>query len=239
MRKNAPLWVHWVRHAQVASHQGDLPVSGEGRQQVEAAGRQFSKKLIAGEVVSLLYAPTRRTRETALLLYSSMIEVFDCAEQPEVYLSPPVEHWAIRNPDIYVAGVRIELVSTAGTLVEQLPPSSLGSQELAQLPFLRGFWADPDRIGYWVNHPNPPGEDADTVARRLLTFAVSLLDLPRVQPRRYICVTHSPEIRAFVRRYLLGHDPGEPGYLASVDLEFENDGSCTVQYQGVHKQLPL
>ena len=82
MSTHAPLRVHWVRHAQIASHQGDLPVSGEGRQQVEAAGRQFSKKLIPGEVVSLLYAPTRRTRETALLLYSSMIEVFDSAEQP-------------------------------------------------------------------------------------------------------------------------------------------------------------
>jgi broad specificity phosphatase PhoE len=239
MRKDAPLKVHWVRHAKVASHEGDLPLTEEGRRQVEAVGRQFSRKFMPGEVVSLLHAPTRRTRETALILYSSMVKTLEHGEQPEVYLSAPTEHWAIRNPDIYVAGVRIELVSTAETLVEQLPPSSLGSQELAQLPFLRGFWADPDRIGYWVNHPNPPGEDADTVARRLLTFAVSLLDLPRVQPRRYICVTHSPEIRAFVRRYLLGHDPGEPGYLASVDLEFENDGSCTIQYQGVHKQLSL
>src|SRR5437016_487033 len=133
MRKDAPLGVHWVRHAKVASHEGDLPLTEEGRCQVEAAGRQFSRKFMPGEVVSLLHAP----------------------------------------------------------------------------------------------------------ARRLLTFAVSLLDLPRVQPRRYICVTHSPGIRAFVRRYLLGHDPGEPGYLASVDLEFENDGSCTIQYQGVHKQLLL
>lgn len=33
---------------------------------------------------------------------------------------------------------------------------------------------------------------ADAVARRVLTFATSLLDLPQVQPRRYICVTHSP-----------------------------------------------
>jgi hypothetical protein len=168
-----------------------------------------------------------------------MVETLDHGEQPGVYLSAPTEHWAIRNPDIYVAGVRIELVSTANALVEQLPPSSLSSQELAQLPFLHGFWANPDRIGFWVSHPNPPGEDADTVARRLLTFAVSLLDLPRVQPRRYICVTHSPGIRAFVRRYLLGYDPGEPGYLETVDLESEDDGSCTIQYQGVHKQLLL
>ncbi len=239
MRTGAPLRVHWVRHAKVISHRGDMPVTGEGRRQVEDVGRQLSRKYTPGEVISVLHAPTRRTRETAIILYSSMMEVFDYIEQPVVYLLPPVEHWAIRNPDIYVAGVRIELVSTAEALAEQLPSSGPGPEELAQLPFLRGFWGDPDRIGYWVNHPNPPGEDADTVARRLLTFAVSLLDLPRVQPRRYICVTHSPAMRAFVRRYLLGHDPGEPGYLESVDLEFEDDGSCTIQYRGEQKKLLL
>lgn len=216
-----------------------MPVTDEGRRQVEAAGRQFSRKFIPGEVVLILHAPTRRTRETALILYSRIVEALDYVEQPEIYLSPPVEHWAIRNPDIYVAGIRIELVSTAEALAEQLPPSTLGPQELAQLPFLRGFWAAPDRIGYWVSHPNPPGEDADTVARRLLTFAVSLLDVPRVEPRRYVCVTHSPTMRAFLRRYLLGHDPGEPGYLESMDLEFEDDGSCTIRYRGERKKLML
>jgi hypothetical protein len=192
-----------------------------------------------GEVVSLLHAPTRRTRETALILYSSIVEALDYVEQPEVYLLSPIEHEAIRNPDIYVAGTRIELVSTAEAVVEQLPPASLNPEQVAHLPFLRGFWGDPDRIGYWVSHPNPPGEDADTVARRLLTFAVSLLDLPRAQPRRYICVTHSPTMRAFLRRYLLEHDPGEPGYLESVDIEFEDDGSYTIQYRGEQKKLML
>jgi broad specificity phosphatase PhoE len=239
MSRNAPLWVHWVRHAKVASHQGDLPLTDEGRRQVEYAGRQFSRELLPGEVVSLLYAPTRRTRETALILYSSIVEALDYVERPKVYLLSPIEHEAIRNPDIYVAGTRIELVSTAEAVVEQLPPSSLNPEQVAQLPFLRGFWDDPDRIGYWVSHPNPPGEDADTVARRLLRFAVSLLDLPRAQPRRYICVTHSPAMRAFLRRYLLEHDPGEPGYLESVDLEFEDDGSCTIQYRGEQKKLML
>ena len=123
MRKDAPLWVHWVRHAKVASHQGNLPLTDEGRKQVEDAWRQFSGKLLPGEVVSLLHAPTRRTHETALILYSSVVETPDYVEQPQVYLSPPAEHWAIRNPDIYVAGVRIELVSTAEAVIEQLPPS--------------------------------------------------------------------------------------------------------------------
>ncbi len=239
MRTNAPLQVHWMRHAKVASHQGNLPLTSEGRRQVEDAGRHFSRKLVPGEVVSLLHAPTRRTRESALILYSSMVEALDYVEQPEVYLLPPMEHWAIRNPDIYIAGTRIELVSTAEAVVEQLPPSSLNPQQVAQLPFLRGFWADPDRIGYWVSHPNPPGEDADTVARRLLTFALSLLDLPRDQPLRYICVTHSPPIRAFLRRYLLGYDPGEPEYLEAVNVDFDTYSSFTISYRGNSKKIAL
>jgi broad specificity phosphatase PhoE len=239
MKTNAPLRVHWMRHAKVASHQGNLPLTSEGRRQVEDAGRQFSRKLVPGEVVSLLHAPTRRTRESALILYSSMLEALDYVEQPEVYLSPPMEHWAIRNPDIYIAGTRIELVSTAEAVVEQLPPSSLNPEQVAQLPFLRGFWADPDRIGYWVGHPNPPGEDADTVARRLLTFALSLLDLPRDQPLRYICVTHSPPIRAFLHRYLLGYDPGEPEYLEAVNVDFDTYSSFTISYRGNSKKIAL
>jgi len=239
MRTDTPLRVHWVRHAKVASHQGDLPLTDEGRRAVQKIGQHFSRELVSNEVVSILHAPTRRTRETARVLYSSMIEISEYIEQPGVYLSAPVEHWAIRNPDIYVAGVRVELVSTAEALAEQLSPSSLGPEQVSQLPFFQGFWGATDRIGYWVNHANPPGEDAETVARRLLTFAVSLLDLPRVQPRRYICVTHSPTMRAFVRHYLLGHDPGEPEYLESVDMDFDSEKSPTVRYRGIAKKIEV
>ncbi len=237
MRVDAPLRVHWLRHAQVASHRGDVSVTPEGLRQVDALGQLFSRELISGEVVSLLHAPTRRTRETALRLHSSMTAVFDSVAEPQIHLLAPVEHWAIRNPDIYVAGIRIELVSTAEAVAEQLSPSYLSLEQIAHLPFLRGFWGESDRIGYWVNHPNPPGEDADTVARRMLTFAVSLLDLPRDQPRRYICVTHSPLIRAFLRCYLLGYDPGEPGYLEAVDMDFDTGGSFTISYRGDSKRV--
>ncbi len=239
MSTATPLRVHWMRHAKVASHQGDLPLTDEGRREVERAGQQFSRTCKPGEVVSILHAPTQRTRETALVLYSSMARAPGEVLHPTVALLAPVENMAVRNPDIYVAGARVELVSTAEALAEQIPFYGLGPEQLRQLPFFKGFWSDPDRIGYWVNHPNPPGEDADTVARRLLTFAVSLLDLPRVQPRRYICATHSPTMRAFLRRYLLGHDPGEPEYLEAVDVDFHSNGSCTIQYRGEHANLTL
>jgi hypothetical protein len=165
------------------------------------------------------------------VIHNTVAAVFGAATCQQYRLLSPTRHWAIRNPDIYVAGTRIDLVSSAEALAEQLPPGSLGLEELRQLPFLHGFWSTPDRIGFWVNHPNPPGEDADTVARRLLTFARSFLDLPHEQPRRYICVTHSTTMRAFLRRYLLGKDPGEPDYLESVDLSFAPDGSLTILFR--------
>ncbi|HTD20777.1 MAG TPA: histidine phosphatase family protein, partial [Ktedonobacteraceae bacterium] len=121
METDAPLWVHWMRHAKVASHQGDVPLTDEGRQEVERAGQQFSRKFIPGEVVSLLHAPTRRTRETALVLHSSMARVVGEVPDPKIALLAPAEHTAIRNPDIYVAGARVELVSTAQALAEQIP----------------------------------------------------------------------------------------------------------------------
>jgi hypothetical protein len=196
-------------------------------------------KLTDGEIVSILHAPTRRTRESAVVQHSMIAALYDGMVEPQIEMLDPTEHAAIRNPDIYVAGVRVEMVSSGETLAEQLPPGSLGTQDLAELPFWPGFWADPDRIGYWVKQSNPPGEDADTVARRLLTFAVSLLDLPRMRPRRYICVTHSPTMRAFLRRYLLGHDPGEPAYGESVDLDFTDDKSLTIQYRNDYKKFTL
>jgi broad specificity phosphatase PhoE len=239
MSTDASLWLHLVRHGKIESHRGDMPLTADGRRQAEAFGQRLSTELVAGEIVSFLYAPTRRARETAETIYNTLRTTCEHADSRQAQLLAPVEHWALRNPDIYVAGSRIELVSTPEAVAEQLPETSLSPQELARLPFLHGFWEDPDRIGYWVNHPNPPGEDADIVARRLLTFAVSLLDLPCRQRRRYICVTHSPVMRAFLRRYLVGHDPGEPGYLEAVDLHFAPDGMLMLRFRNQTSREPV
>lgn len=237
MNADVALRVHLVRHGQVASHRGNLPLTEEGRRQMEAAGQRFAQALQAGEVVSILHAPTRRTAESASRLYESLRQDLDETSKRQIHLLAPAEEQAIRNPDIYVAGTRVEMVSSAEALAEQVPASGLGPDELAQFPFWRGFWSDSDRIGFWVNHPDPPGEDADTVARRLLTFAASLLDLPYTHPRRSICVTHSPLLRAFLRRYLFGYDPGEPEYAESINLDFAADGSLIICYRDGYKRF--
>jgi broad specificity phosphatase PhoE len=233
----APLRVHWFRHGRVASHRGDTPLTPEGSQEVEEAGKRLGSMLVEGEVVTLLHAPTRRTQETAQALYGSVAQSLVTAAQ--ICLREPQVHQAIRNPDIYVAGTRVELVSDAASLLEQLPSSGLDVEDLERLPFWNGFWSQRDRIGYWVSLVNPPGEDAEMVARRIFTFAQSLLDLPRKQPRRYICVTHSPLLRAFLRYYLLGYDQGEPDYCETIDMEFTEEGRLTIQYRDTRKEIML
>jgi broad specificity phosphatase PhoE len=131
------------------------------------------------------------------------------------------------------------MVSSAEALAEQLPTTDLHIEHLARLPFWPAFWGHPDRIGYWVNLRNPPGEDANAVARRMLTFAVSLLDLPCQQPRRYICITHSPGMRAFLYHYLLGHDPGEPDYTETIDLDLSSTSSLAMSYREMYKEMAL
>ena len=261
------LRVHVIRHGRVDAHRGDAPVTQDGLLQAEAAGLRLAHELQAGEIVHFLHAPTRRTRETAEAIRRGMeaalgpsaptplslkghggVHISPLPDEGEgqgvrgsqVHLLPATESWALRNPDLYVAGARVEMVSTAEAMAEQIPGSGLGPDELARLPFLHGFWTHPDRIGYWVGHPDPPGEDATTVARRLLSFAASLLDLPWEQPRRCICVTHSGPMRALLRRYVLHDDPGEPEWVESVDLIFAGDQEVTIRYRErqVTKALP-
>jgi broad specificity phosphatase PhoE len=228
-----------MRHGKVASHRGDLPLTDEGREQVARVGQRFSRDLVPDEIVSILHAPTQRTRETALVLYNGMLAALTKEQREQIDLRTPVEQQAIRNPDIYVAGTRVEMVSSAQALVDQLPPASLSVEAAAQLPFWKSFWESPDRIGYWVSHPSPPGEDTESVARRLLLFAASQLDMVSEQPRRTICVTHSPPMRAFLRCYLLGYDPGEPNYTECVDLDLLDDKTCIIHYRENSKRVTL
>ncbi len=228
---NAPVKLHLVRHGEVASHRGDIPVTEAGLAVAEEAGRRLAGDLVPDEEVHFLYAPTRRARETAAAIREGV-----AAGAERARLLPPVREWALRNPDLYVAGRRVEMVSTPEALSGQVP--HLGAKELAGHRFFREFWASPDRVGYWVGHPEPPGEDAGAVARRVLTFAASLLDLPAERPERRICVTHSPVLRAFLRRYVTDEDPGEPDYLESVDLILIPGGPLYAAFRGLRRVLP-
>jgi broad specificity phosphatase PhoE len=207
--------IHWLRHGKIASHRGNVPLTEEGLSQARERGRMLAEDITPGEVVNFMHAPTLRTRQTVEEVRASMEEAL--APDSGVELLEVTEQWAIRNPDIFVAGQRVEMVSSLEALEEQLSLPPVDREILANHPFFSAFWASSDRIGYWVGHPDPPGEDTVAVARRQLTFAQSLPDKQEDSPVRYVLATHSPVLRAILLCYL-GEDPGEPGHLEPVEL---------------------
>ena len=226
--------VHWVRHGKIASHKGNVPLTDEGVAQARERGRLLAKDLSPGEMVHFMHAPTLRTRQTVEEIRASMAEALGPGGDAD--LLEVTEQWAIRNPDLYVAGQRVEMVSSAEALAEQLSAPSVDPKSLSEHPFFREFWASQDRIGYWVEHPDPPGEGTVAVARRQMTFAMSLLDRPGNRPVRYVLSTHSPVLRAILLCYT-GEDPGEPGYLEPMDLILSENGSSELRFRGLRTFL--
>jgi broad specificity phosphatase PhoE len=237
----AALQIHLLRHGRVASHRGDVPLTEEGRREIAQLGLQLAARLLPAEEVYILHAAPRRTGETAEVLHASLLQARPDAAHQGIVVHEPCSNAALRTPDLYVAGTRVEMVSSAAALRAQLPAScDLAEEALARLPFWQRFWSVPDRIGYWVNLPDPPGENALCAARRLLTFVRSLADGARGRPRRYLCVTHSPLLRAFLRSYLYaGADPGEPEYGEAIELVAlaGSGSSLVVRYRGRETRL--
>ena len=205
-----------------------------GLAQSRERGRLLAGDLSPGEIVHFMHAPTLRTRQSVEEIRSSMAAAL--SPGGGVDLLGVREQAAIRNPDLYVAGQRVEMVSRAEALAEQLSAPPVDPATVSKHPFFSGFWAAPDRIGYWVEHPDPPGEDPVAVARRQMTFAMSLTEAREDRPVRYVLSTHSPVLRAILLAYL-GEDPGEPGYLEPIDLMLPADGPSTLLLRNFQRSV--
>jgi broad specificity phosphatase PhoE len=217
----APVTVWFFRHGEIASHRGDVPLTERGVRDAEAAGEHLASALEPGASVEFLHAPTRRTLETLAAIRRGTARAVDA--DGGVELSEPRVEQAIRNPDLYVAGTRVEMVSSVDALAEQLPSGLLTADGVARNDFFARFWAARDRIRVWLDDQDPPGERRADVARRFMTFARSLTDVVTWQPRHYVCVTHSGPMRAVLIEYVLDHDPGEPAYAEAVRVCFDGE----------------
>src|SRR5947209_373588 len=113
----APLLVQFMRHGRVPHHRGDVPVTEQGLQEAEEAARRIVAGLEPEELVILLHTATLRSRETAYVLDRIMRSHPE--SHPSVTFRPPREEQAIRNPDLYIGGMRVEMVSTAEAMAEQ------------------------------------------------------------------------------------------------------------------------
>jgi broad specificity phosphatase PhoE len=194
-----------LRHGEVASHRGDVPVTETGLLHAVRTGKALAAQY--DSPVTMLFGGTRRTRETA----EALVEGIGRAE----LVGAPVDAFALRNPDVYVAGARVNMVSSAASLAEQIP--GMTEEQAKAHPWFGEFCTAPDRIGWWLEQDDPPGDNAAAVMVRIEAFARSLCDDGPTRGTLVVGVTHSPVLRS-VLRHGTGRDPGEPGYVTGARL---------------------
>jgi broad specificity phosphatase PhoE len=199
-----------LRHGEVTSHRGDVAVTDRGLEGAERIGRRLAAT--AGRL-RVLTGGTLRARQTGAAIAAGARAAGAAVDEPRVA-------FALRNPDIYVAGERVEMVSSPAALAEQVPGMTV--DEAAAVPFFAAFFDHPDRIGWWLRLGQVPGEDAEALARRIDHFAASLPDRTAQPAELTVGVTHSPVLRACALANL-GHDPGEPEWLTGLELSVGPD----------------
>lgn len=202
--------LYLLRHGEVLSHRGDVPITPAAREQALRVGSTLAGP---GERLIVMCGETRRARETAGHVTTGMI-------QAGADVSGPTVAHALRNPDLYLSGVRVNMVSSAEALAEQVP--GLEVDQVAPLDFFPQFFEERDRIGWWLGLDDPPGEGADVVAARIRSYALSFLNPFRPEVSKVVAVTHSPLLRA-VGLLELGRDIGEPPWISGLHLVIHTD----------------
>jgi broad specificity phosphatase PhoE len=195
--------LYLLRHGEVTSHRGDVPISASAERRSYEVGVGLAS--VAGEV-RVLTGETRRARDTAMHLARGLADRGVSVTGPDVA-------FALRNPDLYVSGTRVNMVSSADALAAQV--EGLEPDEVSSLDFFPEFFASPERIGWWLGHESPPGEGVEAVAARMRSFVTSLDDPTSLRREVVIAVTHSPIVRV-VGLDLLGHDIGEPAWHSGL-----------------------
>jgi broad specificity phosphatase PhoE len=203
-----------LRHGEVESHRGDVPVTTEGLQTAAEVGAHLAARA-TGRRIRIVSGETRRTRDTAEAVARGAVD-----GGADVVTGGVA--FALRNPDLYLAGVRVNMVSSEQAFAEQVP--GLAEADIGKLAFFRDWLSVPDRVGWWVAHENPPGDTAADVARRIERFAASFADRPGDD--LVVGVTHSPVLRALAV-HCTGTDPGEPAWLAGIAADVADDRSVT------------
>ena len=207
-----------LRHGQVANHRGDVPITELGVLQAEAAGEWFAS-VECNEIACLMTGETQRTISTG----DSFALGFRSAGGT---VPDPVVSFALRNPDFYLGGHRINMAEGAEALAAQSPP--VNPEDVGEVEFYKDLMAAKDRVGFWLEHGSPPGDTSHDVGRRIDHFARSLAAVPRWRGRTVVAITHSPVLRA-IRHHHWGEYSKEPPFLHGYSLTLEPTGELRLE----------
>ena len=120
---------------------------------MEAAGARLVEAVQPGDVIHHLYTRTVRSYQTADLLHTALRAAL--GEQTEMH--EPRREWAIRNPDLFLCGHRVEMVSTPEAMAHQIRESGITPEDVDRVEFFHSFFRAPDRIRYCLEHAGAPG----------------------------------------------------------------------------------
>ena len=115
-----------LRHGQVAHHRSDVGLTDLGVAQSEAAGRWFAEQGV--EIECLLSGETARTLDTATAFAAGYRGVDGSPELPE-----PAVSFALRNPDLYLGGHRVNIAEGAEAIAGQAP--GISPEDVVRSPF--------------------------------------------------------------------------------------------------------
>jgi len=203
-----------LRHGEVKTHRGDVPITESGKSYARSVGRHIGKRF---NIFTVLDGGTLRTKQTAS-------EISIGIKESGGKISTEKTSFALRNPDLYVGGERVNMVSTPTSLAEQV--DKLSVEQAGTVPFFKGFFSADDRIGYWLNGENVPGETSAIVSARIMHFAKSFIDLSDTE-QAIVAVTHSPILRACTI-HSLGFDIGEPAWVSGLIIDVADDREIQV-----------
>ena len=237
-----------VRHSEVEHHRADVGLTPRGRALAQAAGTALYDRLADGDLVYVQHAPVTRVQETADLLYSAMASALRMAgRESRIHLYPPQPDPGLRNVRFIVEpGQEPQEPTLAFARINS--PGYLESLLPARATFFRGFWASPDRLGFWLTHDSAgAAETTDEVWARLRNWLQSKFadhagagsSSSGAGCVHWIGVTHSGGMRVVLRR-ALGFDPGEPDDCEAIIVEPSGETDrLVIAYRGQGARLAL
>src|SRR4051812_50132467 len=101
-----------LRHGEVTSHRGDVPVTEEGLETAVEVGRRLAGR--ADGPIRVISGETRRTRDTAAAAARGAPGAGAEVLQDGVA-------FALRHPDLFPAGVRVDMAREGGAFAPPLP----------------------------------------------------------------------------------------------------------------------
>lgn len=232
--------VYLVRHGEIAHHRTDVSLTARGQEQARSAGAALAARIVAGDTVAVYHSPVTRVRETADILYASLVnELAAAGWAAQVELHGPQPDPALHNVGFILEPGR-EPQEPSLLHDQSTNPEYLGRIPPAQANFYRGFWASDDHMGYWLTHDSAGGaEPPAAVLARVRHRLSDIFNADSHFPNRthWIMVTHSGTMRVMLWE-ALGSDPGEPDFCEVATLEPSGvAGQVVLSYRG--RVVPL